>query len=163
MLNPNAKTRLPSTQFIESVEATGFWYGNALLELGEGLEGFELASEGEKLQLLRRIKESISSLASPFLISRILPSLLHSLSLPSSPASAILPLVLTIGKELPKERYNTMVLEPVLKLYTSPDRGTRMALLDGLTEYGDKMDKAMTAGIWPHLVSSMSSKSRISM
>lgn len=153
MLNPNPRTRLSTTSFIPEVEQLGFWHGNNLVELVDSLEAFELASEGEKSALLRRIKESIATLPPPFLISKILPSLLHSLSLPSAPSSAILPLVLAIGRDVPEDKYKELVLEPVVRLYASPDRGTRMALLDGLVEYGDKLDKSMVNDkVWPHLV-----------
>ncbi|KAI5454226.1 Nuclear aminoacylation-dependent tRNA export pathway component [Naganishia albida] len=153
MLNPNPRTRLATTSFIPELEKIGFWAGNNLVELVDSLEAFELASEGEKAALLRRIKESIATLPPPFLISRILPSLLHSLSLPSAPSSAILPLVLAIGRDVPEDKYREVVLDPVVRLYTSPDRGTRMALLDGLVEYGDKLDKSMVNDrVWPHLI-----------
>jgi SCY1-like protein 1 len=80
--------------------------------------------------------------------------LLHSLSLPTAPSGAMLPLVLELGKLVPPADYAKLVLEPVVKLYTSPDRGTRMALLDGLAEYADKMDNKMVSEkVWPHLVS----------
>ncbi|KAJ9103371.1 hypothetical protein QFC19_004470 [Naganishia cerealis] len=153
MLNPNPRTRLPTTSFIPELEQIGFWQGNNLVELVDSLTSFELASEGEKQALLRRINESIPSLPSPFLTSKILPSLLHSLSLPAAPSSAILPLVLAIGKDVSDERYRELVLEPVVRLYASPDRGTRMALLDGLVEYGERLDKSMVNDkIWPHLI-----------
>ncbi|KAJ9095595.1 hypothetical protein QFC21_005466 [Naganishia friedmannii] len=154
MLNPNPRTRLPTTSFIPELEQIGFWAGNNLVELVDALAGFELASEGEKAGLLRRIKESIPSLPPQFLTSKILPSLLHSLSLPSAPSSAILPLVLAIGKDITDDqRYKELVLEPVVRLFASPDRGTRMALLDGLAEYGDRLEKGMVNDkIWPHLI-----------
>ena len=41
----------------------------------------------------------------------------------------------------------------LIKLYASPDRGTRMALLDHLQDYADKLDKkTVTDKIWPNLV-----------
>jgi SCY1-like protein 1 len=123
MLNPNAKTRLATTRFVSEVEPTGYWQGNNLIELVNSLEGFELAGEADKISLLRRIRESQEILPPPFLISKILPSLLHSLSLPSAPASHILPLVLSIGKNVPPHRYTATVLDPVVRLYASPDRG----------------------------------------
>ncbi|KAJ9115267.1 hypothetical protein QFC20_001134 [Naganishia adeliensis] len=153
MLNPNPRTRLSTTSFLPELEKVGFWQGNNLVELVDSLEAFELASEGEKASLLRRIKESIATLPPPFLISKILPSLLHSLSLPSAPSSAILPLILAIGRDVPEDKYREFVLDPVVRLYASPDRGTRMALLDGLVEYGDKLDKSMVNDrVWPHLI-----------
>jgi SCY1-like protein 1 len=153
MLNPNAKTRLATTRFVSEVEPTGYWQGNNLIELVNSLEGFELAGEADKISLLRRIRESQDILPPPFLISKILPSLLHSLSLPSAPASHILPLVLSIGKNVPPHRYTATVLDPVVRLYASPDRGTRMALLEGLAEYGEKLEKGMVVDkVWPHLI-----------
>lgn len=154
MLNPNAKTRLPTTQFIDEASRTGFWSGNALIELVDALEGFQLATEADKLALLRRIKESSNSIPPPFLTGKILPSLLHSLSLPGAPAGAILPLVLSIGRNVSPDMYRTTILDPVCRLYASPDRGTRMALLEGLSEYSEKLDKSMVSDkIWPNLVS----------
>lgn len=121
----------------------------------ESLDGFELASEGDKLAVLRSIKEAMGTggLPGPFLLYRVLPSLLHSISLPTAPSGAMLPLVLDLGKLVPPSEYGKMVLDPVIKLYASTDRGTRMALLDGLGEYADKLDTRIVSDrIWPHLV-----------
>lgn len=86
--------------------------------------------------------------------------LLHSLSLPSSAASAtsspsqLLPLVISFGKLVPPEDYTRLVLNPVVSLFKSPDRGTRMALLEGLVEIEPFMDeKCVREQVWPHLVS----------
>jgi SCY1-like protein 1 len=153
MLNPNPRTRLATTAFVAEATDTGFWNTNSLANLVEGLDGFELRSESEKLGLLRTIKDSAGTIPQPFLLYRVLPSLLHSLSLPTAPSAAMLPLVMDLGKLVPPQDYGKLVLEPVVKLYTSPDRGTRMALLDGLNEYADKMDNRMVQEkVWPHLV-----------
>lgn len=156
MLNPNPRTRLSTTSFVGEASTAGFWASNPLASLVETLEGFELKSEGEKLGVLRTIKDSAAqgSIPQPFLLYKVLPSLLHSLSLPTAPSGAMLPLVLELGKLVPLAEYGKLVLEPVVRLYASPDRGTRMALLDGLGEYADKLDQRMTVEkVWPHLVS----------
>lgn len=68
-------------------------------------------------------------------------------------ASTILPIVLQLGVHAPPSDYPTIVLAPITKLFTSPDRGTRMALLEHLSEYADKLDKKTVADkIWPNLV-----------
>jgi SCY1-like protein 1 len=65
----------------------------------------------------------------------------------------MLPLVLQLGQNVSPEDYPTVVLAPLVKLFASPDRGMRMALLDHLPEYADKLDKkAVVDKIWPHLV-----------
>lgn len=41
----------------------------------------------------------------------------------------------------------------MIKLFESPDRGTRMALLEALPEFADKLDKKMVVDkVWPNLV-----------
>ncbi|WVQ84322.1 hypothetical protein IAT38_006474 [Cryptococcus sp. DSM 104549] len=155
MLNPNPRTRLSTISFPAEADSTGFYSSNPLVSLVTGLDGFELKSESDKLSLLRIIKDAASAgtLPAPFTIHKVLPSLLHSLSLPTAPSSAMLPLVLELGKLVPPSEYGKVVLEPVVRLYTSPDRGTRMALLDGLGEYADKMDaKMVTEKVWPNLI-----------
>lgn len=55
--------------------------------------------------------------------------------------------------KLEQSEYNQKILSPVVKLFASPDRGTRMALLDSLPEYEPQLDAKMVQdGIWPHLV-----------
>lgn len=68
-------------------------------------------------------------------------------------AAIILPLVLRFGKNVSPEDYPTVILGPLVKLFASPDRGTRMALLDHLPEYAEKLDKkTVDSKIFPHLV-----------
>lgn len=68
-------------------------------------------------------------------------------------AATILPLVLQFSKNVSGEEYASAILGPLAKLYASPDRGTRMALLDHLPEYVDKLDKkTVESKIFPHLV-----------
>lgn len=58
-----------------------------------------------------------------------------------------------MGKHLPAAEYKTIVSTALIKLFGSADRGTRMALLDNLPEYADKLDnKAVTDKVWPNLV-----------
>lgn len=68
-------------------------------------------------------------------------------------ASTILPLVLQLGSSVPPEDYPQMVLGPIVKLFASADRGTRMALLDHLPEFAEKLDqRTVSDKIWPNLV-----------
>lgn len=83
----------------------------------------------------------------------MLPALISALDFGGASAVSILPLVLELGKTVSGSDYNAKVLQPVVKLYASPDRGTRMALLDMLPEYAEKLDaKTVSDKVWPHLV-----------
>lgn len=58
--------------------AGGFFRDNRLIQVCQGLEGFSLASQGERAALVRMIKESAESLPPEFLKFRVLPSLVQS-------------------------------------------------------------------------------------
>jgi SCY1-like protein 1 len=66
----------------------------------------------------------------------------------------MIPLVIQLGTYVPSGEYKSLVLEPVAMLFANSDRGIRMALLDVLPEFADKLDKqTVSEKIWPHLVS----------
>jgi SCY1-like protein 1 len=105
----------------------------------------------------RTLGESAASFPPEFASYRVLPALISALEFGGASASTTLPLVLQLGTNVVPDDYPSVVLAPLIKLYTSPDRGTRMALLDHLGEYADKLDKKSAVDkIWPHLVSWMS-------
>ncbi|KAH9062370.1 armadillo-type protein [Lactarius vividus] len=160
MLNPNPKGRLTPKALLdvgmaESLgESGGFFGGNRLFKICEGLGNFGLMTDGERATLLRMIKDVTPTLPPTFSTRLILPALLNSLSLTTMTTSApsIVPLVVQLGSYVLPDEYKTLVLEPLVKLFSNPDRGTRMALLDALPEFADKLDKQMVSDkIWPNL------------
>ncbi|KAF9219571.1 ARM repeat-containing protein [Gyrodon lividus] len=158
LLNPNPKGRMTPKNFLEVGmaetvgEGSGFFSSNRLVKVCGGLDNFSLGSEAEKAVLLRTLKESASSFPAEFASFRVLPSLVSALEYGGASAAAIVPLVLQFGKNVATDDYSNVVLAPLVKLYASPDRGTRMALLDSLQEYADKLDKkAVVDNVWPNL------------
>ncbi|PCH43923.1 ARM repeat-containing protein [Wolfiporia cocos MD-104 SS10] len=158
LLNPNPKSRLTAKVFLELGTATtagdgsGFFADNSLVKVCTGLDNFSISNEGEKATFLRTLKESASSFPSEFVSYRVLPSLVSALQFGGASAPAILPLVMQMGKTVAPENYSSVILVHLVKLFTSPDRGTRLALLEHLPEYAEKLDKkAVVDKIWPHL------------
>ena len=101
----------------------------------------------------RALKESTSSFPPEFASFRILPSLVTALEYGGASAATIVPLVLQFGKNVSQDEYMNIILGPLIRLFASPDRGTRMALLDNLSEYADKLDKKVVVDkVWPNLV-----------
>lgn len=102
------------------------------------------------------LKETANSLPTEFATHRVLPALVSALERggASTLAASIIPLLLDLGKNITtNEEHVTAVVGPVVSLFASPDRGVRMALLDNLDEFKDKLDKKMVADkLWPHLV-----------
>ncbi|KAH7908980.1 hypothetical protein BJ138DRAFT_1067846 [Hygrophoropsis aurantiaca] len=155
LLNPNPKARMTPKTFLENGMAEsgdGFFVKNRLVKVCAGLDNFSLAGEAEKSSFLRTLKDSMSSFPPEFSSHRVLPSLLSALDHAGASAASILPLILALGASVSPQEYSSAVLAPLVKLYASPDRGTRMALLDALPEYAEKLDKRMvTEQVWPHL------------
>ncbi|KAF5370779.1 hypothetical protein D9758_002135 [Tetrapyrgos nigripes] len=153
LLNPNAKGRLTAKGFLEvGMTDTGFFANNRLVKVCLGLDNFAIGSESEKTSLIRTLNDSVASFPSEFAVHRVLPSIVSALEYSGAPAVIIIPLVLRIGKNVPDNEYSDAVLGPLIKLFASPDRGTRMALLEHLSEYADKLDKkTVDTKIFPHL------------
>ncbi|GAB1521580.1 Nuclear aminoacylation-dependent tRNA export pathway component [Rhizoctonia solani] len=153
LLNPTPAARLSPSAFLNLGTAPGsFFSENPLFRICEALEGFALSNEAEKTSLLRTIKDSTASFPPEFTQHKILPVLLTSLGHGGTSAGAILPVVLALGKDLPPAEYTATIVGPVVNIFATPDRGTRMALLDGLPEFADKLDKNTVVNkVWPHL------------
>ncbi|QRW21261.1 other/SCY1 protein kinase [Rhizoctonia solani] len=141
LLNPTPAARLSPSAFLNLGTAPGsFFSENPLFRICEALEGFAT------------IKDSTASFPPEFTQHKILPVLLTSLGHGGTSAGAILPVVLALGKDLPPAEYTATIVGPVVNLFATPDRGTRMALLDGLPEFADKLDKNTVVNkVWPHL------------
>ncbi|PPQ98450.1 hypothetical protein CVT24_004129 [Panaeolus cyanescens] len=153
LMNPNPKSRLYAKGFLEvGMAEQGFFSNNRLVKVCSGLDNFSLASDSEKSTLLRTLKDSASSFPPEFATHKVLPSLVSALEFGGASAASIIPLLLTFGSHTPPEEYSKIILTPIFKLYTNPDRGIRMALLEHLPDYVEKLDKkAVSEKIFPHL------------
>ncbi|KAJ6602181.1 armadillo-type protein [Mycena sp. CBHHK59/15] len=153
LLNPNPKGRLTAKGFLAiGMADTGFFANNRLVKVCLGLDNFALSSESEKNVLLRTLSESANTFPPEFASFRVLPSLVSALEFGGASAATILPLVLRFGKNVSPEDYPAVIITPLVKLFASPDRGTRMALLDHLPDYAEKLDKkTVETKVFPHL------------
>ncbi|KAG6886293.1 hypothetical protein C0993_006703 [Termitomyces sp. T159_Od127] len=153
LLNPNPKGRQSPKVFLEiGMIENGFFATNKLVKVCLALDNFSLGSEAEKIAFLRALRDSSTSFPPEFTSNRVLPSLVTALEYGGASAAMILPLVLQFGAHVSPGEYPSVILAPLTKLYASPDRGTRMALLDHLPEYAEKLDKkTVSEKIFPHL------------
>ncbi len=163
MLVPNAKTRSTVAKVWEAGEGEGgFFKENTLVKVARGLDGFLLATENEKADIIKLLQQKPDSFTPDFLMYKVLPTLVAALSavpppgtIPSAStqASVLLPLVLRLGQPLPNDEWTANVVPPLLKAYASPDRSTRMALLENLSLYVERMDnRTVTDKLWPNLI-----------
>ncbi|KAH9962010.1 hypothetical protein BGW80DRAFT_1438713 [Lactifluus volemus] len=88
------------------------------------------------------IKDTAPTLPPTFSTHLILPALFTSLTLSTMSMSApsLIPLVIQLGTYVSPDEYKSIVLEPIVKLFANPDRGTH------------KLDKqTVSEKIWPHI------------
>lgn len=115
-----------------------------------------MASEGERAGLIQTLKEvdgSKSPLPEEFFRYKVLPSLVRAFEFGGAGPS-LLPLILSLAESLPEKEYTASIIQPLIRMFATPDRAMRMALLDGLDKFADKLtSKDVTERIWPHLVS----------
>ncbi|CCA73691.1 hypothetical protein PIIN_07644 [Serendipita indica DSM 11827] len=183
LLNPGTKQRLTCQAFLEigMGEKAGvdgapgrFFADNHLVRVCSQLEGYPLASDGEKAEFIRDLRDSAGSFPPEFAINRLIPAMFSGLSHGGANAEMVISLVLEFGKladpnevgttttsrstyKLDQNQYNQIILTPLVKLFTSTDRATRMALLKNMPQFAPKLEaKVVQDGVWPHLQTGLS-------
>ncbi|KAM0753621.1 hypothetical protein T439DRAFT_377790 [Meredithblackwellia eburnea MCA 4105] len=160
--NPIPRSRLKTDVFLElgmgsESAGGGWWPQNRLVKLSAALEGFSLASESERAGLIRTLQQVDSKggagkLPEEFLRYKVLPSLVHTFEFGGG-GPALLPLILSLASSLPEKEYSTSIIQPLIRMFATPDRAMRMALLEGLDKFADKLSgKDVSERIWPHLL-----------
>jgi SCY1-like protein 1 len=83
---------------------------------------------------------------------KVLPELLKSLEFGGG-GPKVLSLVMSIGKKLSDEEYESTITPVVVRLFSSPDRALRVCLLDNLPHMIDHLpQKIVNNGIYPQMV-----------
>ncbi|KAG1719636.1 ARM repeat-containing protein [Suillus lakei] len=158
LLNPNPKSRMSPKNLLDigmaesGGEGHGFFVDNRLVKVCAGLDGFTLSSESDKASLLRMLKESGSSFPPEFVSYCVLPCLASAFEFGGASAATIVPLILQFGKNVASDDYGSIIIAPLVKRFASADHGTRIALLDSLPGFAEKLDKKTVVDkIWPNL------------
>jgi SCY1-like protein 1 len=65
----------------------------------------------------------------------------------------LLPLILQLSTPIPSQEFTSQILPAIVRMFASPDRAMRVALLENLDHFKDKLDaKTVQEKIWPNLV-----------
>lgn len=176
LLNPSPKNRMSVDSFLQlgnnaqDTQNGAFFTQNPLIELCQGLEMFSLMRQAERVVFLKNLSQLLNydgssngilgerkvSIPNSLAIHRILPTLVHSVEFMTAGDSApsLVPLIVRIGMRLGTEDERSKAIsKPLLRLWMSPDRGTRMALLEDLERYIDVLsNKIVVNELWPQLL-----------
>ena len=86
---------------------------------------------------------------------KILPELLKAAEFAGG-GPQVLSLAIKIGANLPDDDFETQISQNLIRLYASPDRATRVCLLDNLPLYVDRLSqKIVNDKIFPQIVCNM--------
>ncbi|GAA6006307.1 hypothetical protein JCM10207_000598 [Rhodosporidiobolus poonsookiae] len=169
---PNPAARMKTSAFLEAGQhpSEGWWPSNRLVRLSAALEGFALATENERAATLRTLKAISAGAAGArtdplpqgFLKHKVLPSLVHTFEFGGGGGAAaqLLPVILDLAQPAcgdaeaqDDKEYQREVIGPVVRMYATPDRAVRMALLENLEKYVEKVSsKDVVEKMWPHLL-----------
>ena len=83
---------------------------------------------------------------------KILPELVKAFEFGSGGAKA-LGAILKIGEHLDNEEYEKVIVDPIVRMFASPDRAIRVTLLENMPKFIEHIpNKAVNNQIFPHVV-----------
>ncbi|XP_039574148.1 N-terminal kinase-like protein [Passer montanus] len=136
---------------LERLQRPGAFLACALVRTGLFLEHFQVRDPSERRTFLQELPPLLESLPGPFRRHKLLPRLLEALELGSADASALPPL-LQVAKVLDPPEYQERIVPVLVRLFSSPERGLRLRLLQLLEEFIEFLPEAtVDSQIFPHV------------
>ncbi|XP_014748887.1 PREDICTED: N-terminal kinase-like protein [Sturnus vulgaris] len=136
---------------LERLQRPGAFLACALVRTGLFLEHFQVQDPSERRTFLQELPPLLESLPGPFRRHKLLPRLLEALELGSADASALPPL-LQVAKVLDPPEYQERIVPVLVRLFSSPERGLRLRLLQLLEEFIEFLPEAtVDSQIFPHV------------
>jgi len=132
LLGSQAARRYNPKKLIEN----SAWSANKLVETITFISTLALKDSIEKERFFGHLPRVLETLAKPPVEKKIMPMLCDALKFNQAPHQAILPMLIA-AQDVPKEKYQKLVIPTILKLYESPDKMIRLDLLENLSRYAD--------------------------
>lgn len=152
LLNPNPKLRLSTGHFLELGKKDGGFFETPLIRLTEGVESLGLKSEAERDDFVGELDGISDDFPEDFFKMKVLPELLKSVEFGGG-GPKVFSAIMKIGIKLSDDEYESKLLPVINRLFASPDRATRVCLLDNLPLMIDRMpQKFVNDKMFPNLV-----------
>lgn len=136
----------------EGLRPKGF-FSNDFVKVNLFLENISIKEQGEKEGFFKQLDSSIETFPSEFSKHKILPELIKAFEFGSGGAKALSAIV-KVGDHLSDEEYESIIIEPVIRMFSSPDRAIRVSLLENMPKFIDHMtNKMVTTQVFPNIVS----------
>lgn len=152
LLNPSFKSRATADTFLdEGLRPKGF-FSNDFVKVNLFLENISIKEQSEKEGFFRKLDSSIETFPSGFSKYKILPELIKAFEFGSGGAKALSAIV-KVGDHLSSQEYEAVIIEPIIRMFSSPDRAIRVSLLENMPKFIDHMtNKMVTTQVFPNIV-----------
>ncbi|KAI9472439.1 MAG: hypothetical protein EXX96DRAFT_489692 [Benjaminiella poitrasii] len=149
LLHPSYRSRATADAFLdEGLRPKGF-FSTDFVKINLFLENISIKEPQEKELFFKTL--NIDSFPGDFAKHKILPELVKAFEFGSGGAKA-LGAIVKVGEQLTDEEYGTIVIEPIIRMFASPDRAIRVSLLDNMPKFIDHMtNKMVTNQVFPNI------------
>jgi SCY1-like protein 1 len=157
LLNVNYRARASADMFLdEGLRPKGF-FSNDFVKVNLFLENISIKEQSEREGFFRKLDSSIETFPSEFSKYKILPELINAFEFGSGGAKALSAIV-KVGEHLSDEEYEAIVIQPIVRMFSSPDRAIRVSLLENMPKFINHMTtKMVTNQVFPNIVSDVQS------
>ncbi|KAI9247622.1 armadillo-type protein [Sporodiniella umbellata] len=151
LLNPNAKARASADMFIDEGLGPKGFFTTEFVNVSLFLENINIKEQHEKDTFFKNIDAYIESFPPQFCKYKILPELIKSFEYAAGGAK-VLRTIVKVGDHLSDQEYETIIIEPVVRMFASPDRAIRISLLENLHKFiGHMTNKVVTEQVFPNI------------
>ncbi|PVI07752.1 ARM repeat-containing protein [Periconia macrospinosa] len=156
LLNPNPKSRMSVGQFLDQGKRLGGFFQTPLIQVTDDIENLGIKAEDERNEVLGKLDEVADDFPADFFKMKVLPELLKSVEFGGGGAK-VFSTVMQIGTKLSDEEYEAQITPVVVRLFSNPDRGIRVFLLNNLPMMIDHLpQKIVNDKIFPQMVTGFS-------
>ena len=153
LVSVNPSTRLAPWQVIEQGSHPGGCMNNFLVKSNIFLDEIQIKNLEEKRYFFQSLHEKLESLPVAYSTHKLLPILLDTVNNNVQFGSIILPSLMKIGENLESLEYEAQVVPVVVKLFSSPDRQTRISLLTKIDCYIEHVKSStINNDIYPFII-----------
>ncbi|VIO90035.1 105-kDa kinase-like protein, putative [Brugia malayi] len=130
----NRAAKLNTGELLRELRQTGGFFKNRYVDILLFLDEFQLKDAHEKQAFFTELKNELDFFPDNIAKYRILPKLIHSYEYGDAGSHVLMPLF-RLGRLLDENEYQLRIVPCLCKLFSSPDRVTRVKLLERIDEF----------------------------
>ncbi|GMR58326.1 hypothetical protein PMAYCL1PPCAC_28521 [Pristionchus mayeri] len=129
-------------ELLRELRSTGGYCKSRYVDTLLFLEEFQLKESGEKNAFFNQLRENLDAFPDDVAKYKILPRLIHTYEYGDAGPNILIPMF-KLGRLLSEEEYQRRIVPCLVKLFGSPDRTTRVKLLEKIDEFAPHLTPAI--------------------